>query len=306
MSTVPHSAQQLQRWLQAVITHAGGVAAGIESTAAREAISSAGTLEAIILPSRSQSSLERLAVYGNAYYVRLLDCLRELFPACRYAVGDEVFDEFAYGYLQSYPPQSYTLGDLANNFATFLDETRREQLGDELDASRDDVQNAQPEEWSRFVVELARFEYVLDQVFDGLGTENDPPQLYEQLLAVPQDVWPSIQLRTAPCFRLLEFEFPVNDYYGAFRRSESPDLPALGRSYVAVTRRDYIVRRFGLDVTQYRLLKAIMSGSTIGDAVARAASLTEDHDKLPDRLSRWFSIWGREQFFARIEYARKT
>jgi len=39
-----------------------------------------------------------------------------LFPACRYTVGDDLFDEFAYGYLQSYPPRGYTLGTLADNF----------------------------------------------------------------------------------------------------------------------------------------------------------------------------------------------
>ena len=50
--------------------------------------------------------------------------LREEFTATRYAVGDELFDALAFGYLQHYPSRSYTLNTLGEQFPKFLAESR--------------------------------------------------------------------------------------------------------------------------------------------------------------------------------------
>src|SRR5688572_16099648 len=98
---------QVQRWMQAVIVHPQGVEAGIRAAAAREHIDVAPeAMEQVVGPSRRQTSLERLEIYANAYYARLLECLREEFPALAHAVGEEAFGNFAFGYLQTYPSQS--------------------------------------------------------------------------------------------------------------------------------------------------------------------------------------------------------
>src|SRR5687768_12064603 len=102
--------QGLQQWMLKAITEPVEVAAdGIDE---------------VILPSRQQSAGERLGVYRNAYFARLLEVLREQFPCTRFAVGDELFDEFAVGYLERFPPHSYTLGRLADKLVEYLDETR--------------------------------------------------------------------------------------------------------------------------------------------------------------------------------------
>jgi hypothetical protein len=294
MSRPAPSTNQLQRWMQTVITHHGGVAAGIDSGAARQLLSvDSGSVETVVLPSASQTSVERLAVYGNAYYARLLHCLRDLFPGCRHAVGDEAFDEFAFGYLQEFPPRSYTLGDLASNFVLFLERTRCEHFGDDL--------AAEVEPWSRFLVELAQLEQVIDQVFDGPGFEKNPPHIADQISNLKPTSWPSMRLIPVVCLRLLAFDFPVNDYFSAFRRGDVPDLPEPERTYVAITRRDYVVRRHGLDATQFALLSALVSGATIGEAVATAATQTDNLDMLSEFLSTWFSTWAREEFFAGLD-----
>jgi hypothetical protein len=295
MSGARHSTEQLQRWLQSVITHHGGIAAGVVSDEARACIPiEAGEIDSLILPSKSQNSVERLSVYGDAYYARLLHCLRDLFPACRFAVGDDVFDEFAYGYLQSYPPRGYTLGKLADNFVAYLESTRREHFA--CDAAPRFVEN-----WSRFLVELARLEHVIDQVFDGPGIEDQPPRIYNDLLAVREEDWPSIRLIPAPCLQILAFEFPVNDYFTAFRRGQTPQLPDPLATYLAVTRRDFVVRRYKLAAIQHALLAAIVAGAPIGDAVQCAASHENELESLLRNLSQWFSKWARDQFFVRLD-----
>lgn len=304
MSDRPDSTARLQQWMQSVITHHAGIQAGVDSDDARAALESdREPLESIVLPSESQSSLERLAVYGNAYYARLLHCLRDLFPACRHAVGEEGLDAFAFSYLQHHPPQSYTLGKLSTHFVAFLEASREEHFTSEGSDQPGDKEDAeqQVESWSRFLVELARLEHLIDEVFDGPGIENDPPLIGEQLKRVAPDNWPALRMAPVVCLRLLECEFPVNDYYTAFRRGESPSLPEQCPTYLAITRRDYVVRRYPLDSTQYALLEEIVAGATIGEAINAVAAHVEDADALTRNISSWFANWAREQYFARLE-----
>lgn len=291
----PHSLDQLQKWMQAVITHPGGVAAGAAAANTREAVGLGSLgLEMIVLPSRTQTSAERLAVYSHAYVARLLLCLRELFPACLHAVGDDIFDDFALGYLQAYPPRSYTLGSLADRFVDYLEQTR---IGSDASLA---TQSDAVEDWSRFLIELARLEQVIDDVFDGPGTETLIPVRPDQLTEIAPEKWPELRFELAPCLHILSFEFPVNEYFASFRRGEAPELPEPRRTHLAISRRDYVVRRYPLDESQVALLGALVVGATLGDALAAAARIEADVAILTESLSTWFEFWTRERFFASI------
>ena len=120
-TTTPHDLPVLQKWFQAVITNATGVTGGVASPEARSWIDiSPGELEAVVLPSQKRTSTQRLEVYANAYFARLRECLKAIFPLFAQAVGDELFDQFALGYLQQYPSRSYTLNRLGDRCGDFL------------------------------------------------------------------------------------------------------------------------------------------------------------------------------------------
>ena len=157
-----HAFAPLQRWMQAVIMHPEGVEAGMNSPAARDEIDAApDEAEQVVTRSRALTAVERLAIYGSAYYGRLLECLREEFPATAHALGEETFDAFAAAYLQNYPSRSYTLTQLGKNFPSFLVETRPEREPGEPEVS-----------WPEFLADLARFEWTFSEVFDGPGVEG--------------------------------------------------------------------------------------------------------------------------------------
>src|SRR5260370_19297985 len=126
MTTVHNSGRGLhtiQRWMQAVIMHPVGVAEGIASADARAHIDvGPEEAETVVTRSSALSALDRLAIYSYAYYARLLECIREEFPVLKHALGEEVFDAFAVGYLQQYPSRSYTLFQLGTNFPRYLAE----------------------------------------------------------------------------------------------------------------------------------------------------------------------------------------
>lgn len=282
---------KIQAWMQAVITHPDGVVAGLQGAESRRHLDIASSaVDSVILPSQATSSLDRLAIYARAYYARLLECLRAQFPVLAGALGEELFDEFAFAYLQAYPSHSYTLDQLGRQFAAWLAETRLAAAGEE---------NA----WLDFLADLARLEWNIAEVFDGPGSEQTPPLTIDALLAVPPDQWQKARLTPAPALRLLELDFPVDEYYQALRQGETPAPPDPEPTLLALARSDYVVRHYRLARPQHALLAALMAGESVAAAIAQGADLVAD-DEFPayaQALSIWFRRWAADGFFMAVE-----
>ena len=294
--TRPPHLDVVQRWFQAVISHPSGVGEGVDSNQAQELIRlKRDELEKVVRSTRRFGASERLSVYANAYYARLLECLGESFPVLKHALGEETFNEFAFGYLQNYPSRSYTLNRLGEDFARHLDETRPDRTGREI----------QGVNWPDFLIDLARLEWTIGQVFDGPGPEQEDPFDYESFQAISPEQWPQARLTLAVCLRLLQFSYPVNDYYTQARRAkegEETPLPEARHQFVAISRHQYVVRRYELSEPQYRLLESLQSGQTIGRAIESAAGIMEaDDEELAASLKNWFHDWTAEGFFQAVE-----
>jgi hypothetical protein len=287
-----HPLDRVQRWMLAVITHPFGTEAGLASDAARQAIDvPPKDIEQVVSPSQALSSIERLDVYANAYYARLLECLRVEFPVLVLTVGEEAFDQFALAYLQRHPSRSYTLGQLGKDFAAFLAETRPQRGGDTAGA-----------DWADFLVDLARLEWAFNEVFDGPGIENESTLTGDQLLALGPERWSRARLQCAPCLRVMDFRYPVNGYFTAVRRGETPALPTPSASWLAVTRRNYIVRRHELSQPQYQILSALLLGRPVEQALAAAAPAADaEFDAFAHNLRLWFAHWAAEGFFLAVD-----
>lgn len=281
-----HELGIIQRWMQSVVTHPGGVLTGMGSAEARREIAIApGDVESVITRSRALSSVDRLEIYARAYYARLLECLRAEFPVLSRALGEDLFDEFAVGYLERYPSRSYTLCRLGAQFPRYLDETRPPD-----------------ESWAEAIVDLAALEWAVAEVFDGPGVEGQPLLDAAQLATIPADRWPEARLVPVPCLRLLSLRYPVRSYYMALRDEDEATPPDRSDSYLALTRRDYVVRLHELSPPEYVLLNALLEGQPIGSAVGLVAeSADPELDHLADDLRVWFGNWAAAGFFRAVE-----
>ncbi len=271
---------RIQEWFQTAITDPDGVWSGVSSVA---------DADAVLTRSKALPALDRLAVYGHAYFARLLDCLREEYPVLKTALGDEVFDGFAAEYLRRFPSRSYTLFELGTRFPQFLRDTRPADVGADGEPS-----------WPDFLIDLATLELAFNEVFDGPGIEGKPTLDAAAVAAVPPDRLPDVRLIPAPCVRVFAFRYPVHTYFAAVRRGEEALVPDPEETFLAVTRQRYFVKHFELSKPAHALLSALLRGEALGAAIAAVMSDTSSDD-LESRLGEWFRDWAVQGCFLDIE-----
>lgn len=258
----------LQRWMQAVLVDPLGEAEQ-PPHAHLPAELHAGTVEAIVRPSRRLTPHQHLAIYQRSYLARLRECMAGQFPVLRHALGDDLFEHFADLYLQRHPSRSYSLASLGQGFAAFLEETRPDRDAGER------------EWWPDFLVEMAGLEDAIAELFDA--EEPQPPDA-----AAPASL-------VAPTVRLIAANFPIVAYYRAVQRGDEPDLPLPERSHALLVRNDLRLGLFDLQPAQYHLLACLQEGGALGEAVAVAAGASGvPATAIAEMWPRWRRRWVEE------------
>ncbi len=283
--------ERLQRWMQAVITHPGGVRMGVASVEARRGIAvEPEAIETIVAPSATLTGAERLAVYCRSYHARLLQCFKEMFPALLRALGENLFDRFALDYLQRHPPHSYTLDHLADAFAQHLAETRPDA----------DAPTGERESWPDFIVELASLEWTFLKIYDGPGVEGRALPSADLFRALAPERLLELRPAPAPCLHLFAFRYPVHAYMLAARRGETPELPAPVETFVAATRINYSVTLYELSAPQYLFLHALDGQRSFGQALGRVAPDVASQPPVAV-IRSWLCEWAGKGFFETVE-----
>jgi len=276
MSLEQPKLDRLQRWMQEVVVHPGTVEEAIESDGAEHEIPS-DRLSEVVLPSRSMTSAERVGVYHGMYLMRMEEALETDYPVIRYHLGDHQFAHLVREYVERYPSTSYTLNRLGDHLPTFFrDEPEWHEAG--------------------FLHDLARLELAMTEVFDE---EESPVLSATELEAVPPETWEEARLRPISAFRLLAFKHAVIPNLVAYHEDRPSPSPRRRASWVALYRRDYSVLRLELSRAEYDLLRAIVEGAPLGEALATAAASKSPRQQA--KVFRWFRTWISEGLFTAIE-----
>jgi hypothetical protein len=267
---------RLQRWMQEVVVHPGTVEEAIASPSAEHEIPSE-RLANVVLPSHSMTSAERVGVYHGMYLMRMEEALETDYPVIRYHLGDHQFAHLVREYVERYPSTSYTLNRLGDHMPQFfLDEPKWR------DAS--------------FLHDLARLELAMTEVFDE---EESPVLSATELEAVPPETWEEARLRPISAFRLLAFKHTVIPNLVAYHEDRPSPSPRRRAAWVALYRRDYSVLRLELSRAEHDLLKEIIGGAALGEALTTAAASKSPRQQA--KVFRWFRTWISEGLFTAIE-----
>jgi hypothetical protein len=249
--------KDLQTLLYSSITAAPGAARG----------SRAAVLSGMIRDDERLSALQRLNIYADAYFYRLLDCLKEDFPATAAVTGD-AFEGLVRAYLDRHPPTEPSIFYAGQHLADFL--------GDHPVGER----------WP-FLAELARLERILIEVFHGA----DAPALSarEVDMIAPAD-WPSLRLRVHPALQILNCNRRVNDVLRAVERATEWREPAHAPVTLLVWRQGSQVYYRELAPPERAALEALSKEAEFAAVCEAFAARFEAEDAaaaIKEMLTRW-------------------
>ncbi len=251
--------------------------------------------EELIKPNDRLTSFERLEIYNRQYWFRLVDSLSDDFPGLCKVLGQKKFDRLVTEYLNRYPSSSFTLRNLGNRLAQFIEE---------------EPQLVLPH--VKLCRQMANFEWAKVLAFDG---ESNQPLKAGSLSGMNPG---SLLLRLQPYISLLECDYAFDDFLCGQKRAERMHteagsiparsskktrikMPNAERIYVAVHRFDNSVYYKRLEEDSFVLLKAISAGVDLENALANTvATIYSAPDDCPDlisKLSSWFETWSELGWF---------
>jgi hypothetical protein len=229
-----------------------------------------GTLEALVYGDERLSAFERVDIYANAYFYRLLECLGEDFPATLAVLGADNFAALVRGYLLEHRPTEPSIVYAGLYLADFL--------------------NGHPfaERWP-FVAELARLERAVLDVFHAA----DAPALgVEALRAIPSEEWPAVKLRAHPAVEIVHSEWRIADLLDTVEHGREWTDPEHEEASVLVWRQNALVHYRSLEPVERDALVVVSKGASFASVCEAVAAGAEEpnHVGLIGRLmARWLA-----------------
>jgi hypothetical protein len=259
-----HDFRGLQSLLYRLITAPAGPVQGLAAESGLEA----GGLEDIVRGDERLSALERVEIYADAYFYRLLDCLKEDYPATLAVVGEPEFHNVVTSYLVQHPPTEPSVFHLGRDLANFL--------------SSHPLQEHRP-----FLADLASLERALIDVFHGPDAR---PLTSAKMRAVAPADWPELMLRTHPALKIVDCQWRVADVLRAFESGTEWSKPRSQAIAVLVWRRRSLVHYRELEPPEREALEVAAEGATFA-SICEALAPWFDDDDAAEGIKRIFTRW---------------
>jgi hypothetical protein len=133
------------------------------------------------------SAETRLAIYYDAYRLRLLEALASNYPVLRAWIGEEEFETAAIAYLAAHPSRHFSIRWFGHLLPEFLAATP-------------------PWQDKSSLAEMAALEWALSEAFDA---EDGTIIGVEDMAGIPADAWPDMRLHFHPSAQRLDLRWNV-------------------------------------------------------------------------------------------------
>ena len=249
-----------------------------------------------IKPNKRLNSFQRLEIYNQQYWFRLLESLQDDFPALNTILGGERFDALAVAYLSRYPSRSYTLNQLGEHLAKFILEEPSF-----TDKSQKLAYETACLEWAEMVAFSAEAKPPLDQV--DLQTAN-PAELVLHM----QPHISFLELSYALDNFLLQLDknphksVESNAFIARAKQLNKISRPRKQHNYLAVYKLNDSVYYKRLTEDQFILLKSLQKGLTLTAACSELLSSLNNSSgasDLPRKLQKYFADWTELGWFSK-------
>ena len=190
----------------------------------------------------------RLAIYRDAYRLRLIEVLGNDYDVLHAYLGDELFDTLAGDYVTAHPSTFRNVRWFGGKLAEFLEATPRFAEHPEL-------------------AELARFEWSLGQAFDS---PDENPVQFEEVAAVPPESWSDLRFRPHPSLRRLDLSTNAVAIWKEIGNEADPPAPETFTKPVgwAIWRKQHSPFFRSLEDDEAWALNALLSQASFGEICA--------------------------------------
>jgi len=223
---------------------------------------------------------DRLAVYGDAYRLRLLEVLGEDFPGLHTLLGDEEFQVMGRAYIDACPSEHPSVRWFGARLPDFLKATP-------------------PYDGQPALAEMADLEWTQGEVTDAA---DSPLASEPDLAGLDASRWPGIRLTFQHALRRRDWHWNVPAVWRVMHEEEAP--PELERAPSPIAwlfwRRDLQVHWRSLDDNEHYAIDAALGGATFGEICEGLLSVTGD-DQVPLRAASFLKRWINDELVARIE-----
>jgi len=219
----------------------------------------------------------RLAIYSEAYRLRLTDALASTLPRLQQLLGKEEFARRASEYIDLYPSSYPSIRWFGDRMPSLLERSYRDQP---------------------WIAELARWEWTIAAAFDAADAE---PIGVEALGAVAPEHWPTLQFQFHPSVQIMAMATNAPTLFKAL--SEDAPLP---EGVELDEPQAWLIWRESLK-TQYRSLAAdeaaaladARSGGTF-ESLCDTLCAWHEPDAVPMQAAGMLKRWVVEQMIAGV------
>jgi hypothetical protein len=250
---------------------------------------------ALIKPNDRLTSMERLQIYNQQYWYRILSALADDFQGLRGIVGERKFEKLAVAYLNECPSESFTMRNLGARLEWWLRKNRKYIAGVE-----------------RMAIDMVRVEWADIDTFDSLAL----PRLSAEDLG---NMGGKTVFQLQPHLHLLDLAYPVDELLFEIRGRDAKNetasnavlkfpgksksrrslLPKPEKVYLVVYRLNGTVYFKRLTRDAFALLKALGQGQTLEKAIQSSLLRGQRRvEQLGEQLQEWFKDWSSLEWFA--------
>lgn len=220
-----------------------------------------------VAPHPRLSAAGQIAIYQEAYHLRLRAAVTTDYPALEHFLGAEKFSMLAADYVRATPSRSYNLDFYSIGFADFI----ATRLANSPAAA------------------LAALESALTAAFQN---QDAPPLTVAAVAALTPGALGSSRFQFQQSMRLLAASYDVESYFSAWKQGNAPHDIAKRPLFLLLYRQQNAVQRDRLSAPEYTMLTALNDGMDFNTALAQAQCKTGiTESELAAQIGAWLSGW---------------
>ena len=227
--------------------------ADLQASFQRRVLEGDATFEDRIAPPPNGSAERRIAIYADAYRIRLCDALASTFPVLRKLLGELAFFEIANAYVAARPSTYRSIRWYGDALPELLRTTRSQQP---------------------WLADLAEWEWTLAAAFDSADVA---PLAATELSGAPVEEWPRLRFAFHPSVRSLRMRTNAPQLFMSLSREERAPAPAAApETFWLISRRALTPRYREMAASEAAAFDTLLQGGTFESMCTTLVAHTSD------------------------------